>query len=64
LDIITTEELNIISEKINEAISKGKFSISEDGSLSQNCRQKLEELGYKIETGSQYNEPWYSISWK
>lgn len=40
------------------------FLISEDGSLKPETRKKLEELGYKVETGTQYNEPYYSISWK
>ena len=39
-------------------------AISEDGSLKPETRKKLEELGYKVETGTQYNEPYYSISWR
>ena len=48
----------------SDAIADGKFSISEDGCLKPETRKKLEELGYKIETGNQYNESYYSISWR
>jgi predicted kinase len=59
-----TSELNKLSEQINNAIAEGKYSITNDGYLQQETRQRLEELGYKIQTGSQYNESYYSISWK
>lgn len=52
------EELGMIED----AIADGKFSISEDGCLKPEARKKLEELGYKVETDTQYNEPYYSIS--
>lgn len=60
----TIQQLAELSKLIRDAIADGKFSISEDGCLKPETRKKLEELGYKIETGSQYNEPYYSISWK
>lgn len=59
----TTQQLAKLSKLIRDAIADGKFSISEDGSLKPETRKKLEELGYKVETGTQYNEPYYSISW-
>lgn len=59
-----TTELHKISEQINNAIAEGKYSISNDGYLQYESQQRLEELGYKIQTGSQYNESYYSISWK
>ncbi len=58
-----TKELSEIMEKINKAITNGKFSISNDGYLETETEQRLEELGYKIKTGSQYNESYYSVSW-
>ncbi len=58
-----TKELSEIMEKIDRAIANGKFSISDDGYLQSQTRKKLEELGYKVETGSQYNEGYYSVSW-
>ena len=59
-----TEELSKINEQINQAISNGKFSISNDGYLQPETTQRLQELGYKITTGNQYNESYYCISWK
>lgn len=64
IDDCTTQQLAELSKLIRDAIVDGKFSISEDGSLKPETRKKLEELGYKVETGTQYNEPYYSISWK
>ena len=64
IDSCTTQQLAELSKLIRDAIADGKFSISEDGSLKLETRKKLEELGYKVETGTQYNEPYYSISWR
>lgn len=59
-----TTELRKLSEEINNAIAEGKYSISNDGYLKHETLQRLKELGYKVQTGSQYNESYYSISWK
>lgn len=59
-----TKELKEITEKIIKAIADGKFSISGDGYLKSETKQRLEELGYKVKYGSQYNESYWSISWK
>lgn len=59
-----TKELSELEKQIDEAISNGKFSISNDGYLQSETKDRLEELGYKVSTGSQYNESYYSISWK
>ena len=64
IDSCTTQQLAELSKLVRDAIADGKFSISEDGCLKPETRKKLEELGYKVETGTQYNEPYYSISWK
>ena len=64
IDSYTTQQLTELSKLIRDAIADGKFSISEDGCLKPKTRKKLEELGYKVETGTQYNESYYSISWK
>lgn len=64
IDSCTTQQLAELSKLIRDAIADGKFSISEDGCLKPETRKKLEELGYKVETGVQYNESYYSISWK
>lgn len=63
LDINTSIELGVIEEQIRKAVDAGEFYISNDGFLTPYCRHKLEELGYKVETGTQYNEPWYCIKW-
>lgn len=60
----STKELAEISKRISDAIANGKFSINGDGCLQYETTQRLEELGYKVETGSQYNEQYWSISWK
>lgn len=64
IDSCTTQRLVELSKLIRYAIADGKFSISEDGSLKSETRKKLEELGYKVKTGTQYNEPYYIISWR
>ena len=63
LDINTSIQLGIIEEQIRKAVDAGEFYISDDGCLAPYCKAKLEELGYKVETGTQYNEPWYCIKW-
>ena len=59
----TTKELAEISKKISEAIENSKYEIGDSGYLQPETRQRLEELGYKISNGSQYNEPYWTISW-
>ena len=56
IDSCTTQQLTELCKSIREAIADGKFSISEDGYLKLETRKKLEELGYKVETGTHYNE--------
>lgn len=54
----------ITSRSYKFCIGCSDIGCCEDGSLKPETRKKLEELGYKVETGTQYNEPYYSISWK
>lgn len=58
------QQLAELSKQIKAAILDGKFLISSNGSLKPEARKKLEEIGYKVEIGSQYNESYYTISWK
>lgn len=58
-----TEELLKLEKQINDAINRGKFSISNNGFLQVETKKRLEELGYKVTVGYQYNETYYSISW-
>lgn len=60
----STKELVEISKKISDAIVNGRFSISGDDCLQYETIQRLEELGYKVQTGNQCNEQYWSISWK
>lgn len=64
IDSCTIQQLAELSKLIRDAVADGKFSISKGGCLKPEIRKKLEELGYKIETGNQYNESYYSISWR
>lgn len=64
IDSCITQQLAELSKLISDAVADGKFSISKDGCLKPETRKKLEELGYKVETGNQYNESYYSISWR
>lgn len=65
-NVKTSDErvLSKIQNKIKNAINDGQFNISEDGILPVSVRKKLEDLGYKVNFGSQYGDPYYSISWK
>lgn len=64
IDSCTTQQLAELSKLIRAAVADGKFSINKDGCLKPEIRKKLEELGYKVETGNQYNESYYNISWR
>lgn len=64
IDGRTTQQLEELAKQIKAAIADGKFSINLDGSLDSEIRKKLEELGYKVEIGNQYNEWYCIISWK
>ena len=57
------EELYMLENQITDAIIKGKFFISSNGFLQVETKRRLEDLGYKVAVGSQYNEPYYIISW-
>lgn len=58
------KELSEISKIIKDTITEGKFSIRGYGCLQYETTQRLEELGYKISIGSQYNESHWTISWE
>ena len=62
-NLIASVEMAKIEELIQTAIEDCEYKISQDGVLSPICRNQLENLGYKVETGTQYNEPWYCIRW-
>ena len=58
-----TDELQRIDAGIAKEISKGRRSYSYDGYISPEGKSELEKLGYKVTTGSQYNQGYVIISW-
>lgn len=62
--IFDDTQLEDIGKEIRRAIADGKFSISEERYLKPEIRKKLEELGYKVETGNHYHKLYYTVSWK
>lgn len=57
-------QLGEIGTKIAYAVKNGDESVTLEGTLNKNVREKLEKiLKYKVETGTQYNESYYTISW-
>ena len=60
---ILNKEMAIIEEKINNEISQGNNNVYIDGSVSLNARQMLEQLGYDVKCGSQYNGSYVNIKW-
>jgi hypothetical protein len=59
-----TIEFKTLENLINEAVASGKFSLSIDYCISGNAKKVLEQLGYKVERGSHYNDSYTSISWE
>ena len=58
-----TKKLAELEKQIDGAVANGEYYISNSGCLPSEVIQRLEELGYKVTTGSQYNESYYCISW-
>lgn len=58
------DELKSVAKCINQAVSKGEMSCCIDGYVDGEVKNKLETLGYKVTSGSQYNESYTNISWK
>ena len=50
-------------ERMEECAKQGKFEYSFEGSLTALQIKKLKELGYDVQTGNQYNQPWVIIRW-
>lgn len=58
-----TEELVEIESQIKKAVLEGKFSFSVEGNLFPGTKKRLEDAGYKVTKGCQYNEYFYTVSW-
>lgn len=61
---ILNKEIITIEKEMNNEISKGNNNVYIDGSISLNARQMLEQLGYDVKCGSQYNESYVNIEWQ
>lgn len=60
---ILNKEMTIIEGEINTEISRGNNNVYINGSISLNARQMLEQLGYDVKCGNQYNESYVNIKW-
>ena len=60
---ILNKEMAIIEEEINNEISQGNNNVYINGSISSDVRHMLEQLGYDVKCGSQYNESYVNIKW-
>ena len=58
------KDLKKIEIEIEKSIKNGSFECYFDGKLSLEIKQYLKELGYKINSGIQYNCEYNVISWK
>ena len=56
-------EVERIEREMDEAIKEGHNSISLDGTISRPTVEYLRKLGYEVNTGSQYNESYFTINW-
>jgi hypothetical protein len=57
------KEFEYVSDLILTAINNNQTDVNGDGRLILATTEKLKELGYKVKTGSQYNQSFYSIHW-
>ena len=60
---ILNKEMTIIEEEINNEISQGNNNVYINCSISSDARQMLEQLGYDVKCGNQYNESYTNIEW-
>lgn len=56
-------ELHEIERHIEDLSSSGVFYFSKSGYIHPQIKRLLEWLGYTVKTGTQYNEPYYTIRW-
>ena len=62
-DRCTNKELDEIDRMISDAAQEGKYSVYEEGNLQESTKRELERLGYKVETGSQFNDLYFMVRW-
>ena len=56
-------EMEKIEHEIEEAIRNGDNNIALDGTISHPTANYMRQLGYEVQTGSQYNESYFTIKW-
>lgn len=63
IDIKAAAQIRDVEGEVIAACEDGKTSIVYRKSLTEKTIVKLQELGYEVVGGSQYNERYYVISW-
>lgn len=58
------EEISRINSAIKSACEEGKEYTYIEGSISMFAKKDLEQNGFKVEYGSQYNEAYSIIKWE
>lgn len=58
-----TKQFEEVERYVSEAVLNGEFSVSVAGQLHLYVKKYLERIGYKVTTGNQYNDSFYTISW-
>lgn len=58
------QELRTIEDEIKIAIMDGKDTCYIDRDISPQAKDALQELGYTVSCGSQYNQSYVRISWR
>ena len=63
IDILVMREIKAVEANVISACEEGKTTITCTGTLSEKTVNKLQELGYEVVAGNQYNETYHVISW-
>ena len=62
-DKTISKQFEEIEKYISDAAFNGTFSVHVAGTLHPYVKKYLENIGYRVDTGNQYNDFFYSISW-
>lgn len=57
------KEIEMIERNINNAIAKGENRVYIEPAISTSAKQMLQQLGYKVKYGQQYNNSYTNIEW-
>ena len=61
---VIDQEWEDLEKIIQTDAEKGYYNYSYSGHIQPENKKKLEKLGYKVKTGTQYNESYVNISWR